>query len=424
MPALEIIAVGTELLLGQLVDTNTPFIAQRLADTGIDVYAAHTVGDNRARIATAISAAPDRSDGVITCGGLGPTVDDVTRDGVCDALDTECERDEVTIARMEGFFASIGRPMRENNRKQADVPRGSTVLENSRGTAPGFIATRRDGKFVACLPGVPHEMETMLAEQLLPRLRERLKTDERIVTRVLHVTGLGESEIDHRIDDVFRAGENPKIAVLAHRGVCDVKIMAKARSDARAAEMIDPVERALRERLRGHVFGSDGTTLPQAIVELLRARGWRLAAAESCTGGRIAAAITSVPGASKVFAGGVVAYEDEAKTVLLDVAAGVIRQHGAVSEETALSMALGALRRFRADVALSTTGIAGPDGGTEEKPVGLVWLAAVWPGSKRSVSTNFPGDRDDVQTRATQATLSLLWGILMSEEATIHQSRT
>ncbi len=412
MPCVEIIAVGTELLLGQLVDTNTPFIAQCLSDAGIDVHAMHTAGDNRARIASAIRAALERADGVITSGGLGPTVDDVTREGVCDALGIDCERDEATIERMERFFASIGRPMRENNRKQADMPRGSVVLENPRGTAPGFVASRSDGRFVACLPGVPHEMKTMLVERLVPWLRERLATDERIVTRVLHVTGLGESEIDHRIDDLFRTGENPKVALLAHRGTCDVKIMAKAPSDARATEMIASLEAQLRERLQGHIFGSDEETLPGAILERLQARGWRLAVAESCTGGRIAAAITSVPGASTVFAGDVVAYENGAKTALLGVAPEIIAEHGAVSEETAVAMAVGACRRFGADIALATTGVAGPDGGTEEKPVGLVWLALAWPDGKRSLSMKFPGDREDVQVRATQAALSLLWGIL------------
>ena len=409
MPKVEIIAVGTELLLGQLVDTNTPFIAQHLAEAGIDVFALHSVGDNRVRIAAAVDAALERADGVITSGGLGPTVDDLTREGASDALGVDCVRDEAAIARMESFFASIDRPMRENNRKQADIPRGATVLENPSGTAPGFIATRSNGKFVACLPGVPHEMKRMLVEQLLPRLRERLQTQEHIVTRILHVTGLGESEIDHRIDDLFRGSENPKLAILAHMGVCDVKIMAKVRDDERAREMIAPLETEVRARLQGHVFGSDGATLPQAVVARLREREWKMSVAESCTGGRVAAAITSVPGASDVFAGGVVAYENEAKVALLGVDANRLAEQGAVSEETALAMSRGTQERFGTQVALATTGIAGPSGGTKEKPVGLVWFALVWPGGKRTLYRNFPGNREEVQVRATQASLSLLW---------------
>lgn len=416
MPSVEIIAIGTELLLGQLVDTNTPFIAHHLADAGIDVYATHVVGDNRARIAATISAALARADGVITTGGLGPTIDDVTTSAVCDALGLECERHAPTIARMERFFTSIGRPMRENNRKQADLPRGSIILENARGTAPGFIATGRDAKFVACVPGVPHEMKPMVAEQLIPHLRERFDDLDRIVTRVLHVIGLGESEIDHRIDDLFLAGENPKVAVLAHIGSCDVKIMAKAREERDARAMIAPLEEEVRKRLRGHVFGADDETLPQRILALTRERRWRIALAESCTGGRVAAALTAITGASETFVGGVVAYENEAKVAVLGVAAELIAKHGAVSEECARAMAAGARSRFGTELALATTGIAGPTGGTKEKPVGLVWLAAEWPSGERVVALQLPGDRKEIQQRAAQASLSLLWGILEGRE--------
>jgi nicotinamide-nucleotide amidase len=422
MPSVEIVAVGTELLLGQLIDTNTPWIAQRLADAGIDVYATHAVGDNRARIAATISAALARADGVVTTGGLGPTVDDLTKEAVCDALGVACEPHAPTMARMEAFFASISRPMRENNRKQADLPRGSTVLENARGTAPGFIVWTNDGTFVASLPGVPHEMKPMLGEQLLPRLRERFGVLERIVTRVLHVAGLGESEIDHRIDDLFRAGENPKIAVLAHVGACDVKIMAKARTEEAARAMAAPLEEEIRSRLCGHVYGTDDETLAQAILARLRERGWRLAAAESCTGGRVAAALTAVAGASQSFAGGVVAYDDDVKRALLGVEAETLARNGAVSEETARAMARGARRGFTADVGVATTGIAGPAGGSPEKPVGLVWLALEWPGGARSVSLRLPGDREEIQVRATQALLSLIWGILAGGEAMARSS--
>jgi nicotinamide-nucleotide amidase len=412
MASVEIIAVGTELLLGQLADTNTPFIAQHLADVGIDVFATHAIGDNRVRIGAAVSAALARADGVVTSGGLGPTVDDLTKEAVCDALGVDYVRDRATIARMEAFFASIGRPMRENNRKQADLPRGAIVLENANGTAPGFIVDTKEGKFVASLPGVPHEMRAMLVERLLPLLRDRFGGEERIVTRVLRVSGLGESEIDHRIGALFRASENPKIAVLAHLGRCDVKIMAKAKDDAAAESMIGPLESVIRERLRGRVFGTGDATLASAVLEQLRSRGWMLALAESCTGGRVAAEITAVPGASQNFSGGIVAYADEAKHAVLDVDSAVIAQHGAVSEETARAMVAGARARFGADVALSVTGIAGPTGGTAEKPVGLVWFAAESPLEARALSRTFPGDREAIQRRATQAALDLLFRML------------
>lgn len=416
MPTVEIVAVGTELLLGQLVDTNTPFIAARLADAGIDVFATHAVGDNRVRIAATIASALERADGVVTTGGLGPTIDDLTKEAVCDALSLETERHEPTIERMERFFASIGRPMRENNRKQADLPAGSVALENARGTAPGFIVETAHGKFVACVPGVPHEMRAMVTERLIPALRERFGNPDRIFTRVLHVTGLGESEIDHRIDDLFRSGENPKIAVLAHVGACDVKIMAKAPAEDLARAMIAPIEDEVRARLRGHVFGADGDTLAAQVLARCRERGWHLAAAESCTGGRVAALLTAVPGASEVFTASLVAYANAAKSALLGVEPALIEAQGAVSEAVARAMAAGARARFGADVAVATTGVAGPSGGSAEKPVGLVWIALDFRGGSQAMPMQFPGDREEIQIRAAQASLSLLWGILEDRE--------
>ena len=222
---------------------------------------------------------------------------------------------------MEAFFAKIGRPMRANNRKQAELPQGSLPLENPNGTAPGFIAFSREGKFVACMPGVPREMKPMLTNAVVPFLRERLHASELIVTRVIHTIGLGESEIDHRIGDLFRSCENPKIAVLAHDFRADVKIMAKSASADTAEHLIEPLEHEIERRLAGSVFGIDDETPASAILRALRARGAHLALAESCTGGRIAAALTSVPGASESFAGAIVAYDNAVKISELDVAA-------------------------------------------------------------------------------------------------------
>ncbi len=411
----EIIAVGTELLLGQLVDTNTPFIAQHLADVGIDVHATHAVGDNRERIAAAVSQALERAAGVITTGGLGPTVDDLTKEAVSDALGLDLERHQPSVERMEAIFAKFGRPMRENNRKQADLPRGSIVLENANGTAPGFVADAPGGKFVACLPGVPREMRAMLVDRLIPQLRERFGGDGRIVTRVIRVTGLGESEIDHRVGELLRVGENPKLALLAHDGTCDVKIMAKAKSDAAAAAMIGPIEEEVRRRLAGHVYGTGDESLAEVILKLLRERGWTLATAESCTGGRIAAAMTAIPGASQSFVGSIVAYADASKIALLGVDDEIIARHGAVSEETAMAMARGARDLLNATVAIATTGVAGPTGGSTEKPVGLVWLAAQSPEGSGSLAMSIPGDRGAVQARGTQAALGFVWSLLRNQ---------
>jgi nicotinamide-nucleotide amidase len=413
--AVELIAVGTELLLGQLTDTNTVFVAKSLADAGIDVYGTHAVGDNRGRIAFAMRAALERVDGVITTGGLGPTIDDLTKEAVCDALGLDVELHEPSLKQMQDFFARMGREMRENNRKQAYVPRGSLVLGNPRGTAPGFVAFAPNGKFIACMPGVPHEMRPMLTELLIPFLRERYNIAEAIYTRVLHTVNIGESEIDHRIDDLFRAGENPKIAVLAHEGLADVKLMAKAHSEEEALEMLAPLEVQVRERLTGFVFGADRTSLAGVVHELLQARGRTIAVAESCTGGRIAAALTAVPGSSKSFLGGVVAYDNIVKIEELGVGKQTLEQYGAVSEETAREMARGARERLDASVAVSTTGIAGPDGGTAEKPVGLVWFGIDSGNELQTLSFNFRGDREAIQRRATVMALGLVWRLLSRE---------
>lgn len=412
MPCVEIVAVGTELLLGQLVDTNSAHIARSLADAGVDVFATHAVGDNRARIAAAMRAALERADGVITSGGLGPTVDDLTKEAVCDALGVGTEVHEPSVRAMEALFARLGRVMQANNRKQAEVPRGSVVLANANGTAPGFIALRADGKFVASMPGVPREMKPMLRDQLIPWLRERFALRDAIYTRVIHTLNIAESEIDHRIGDLFGSLENPKIAVLAHDYRCDVKIMAKAGSAAAARALIAPVEEDLLQRLSGHVYGTDEQSLPGAIHDILQRENLTLAVAESCTGGAIDAELTSVAGSSKSFTGGVVAYDNSVKREILGVDPGTLERFGAVSEQTAIEMARGVRARLKADVGIATTGIAGPTGGTAEKPVGLVWLAISRDGDERAVRLDLLGDRAAIQRRATVAALAFLWRAL------------
>jgi nicotinamide-nucleotide amidase len=418
MPSVELIAVGTEILLGQLVDTNTAFVAARLAENGIDVHATHAIGDNRARIASAVRDALERCDGIVMTGGLGPTVDDLTKESVCDALELDTELYEPALRQMEEIFARFGRPMRPNNRKQAELPRASRPLPNPNGTAPGFIAFDRAGRFVACMPGVPREMKPMLSDHVLPFLRERLGGGEAIYTRVLHTIGLGESEIDHRIADLFRASENPKIAVLAHDFRADVKVMAKSPSREAAEAAIAPLETEIARRLQGFVFGYDDETPAAAVHALLQSRDRTLAVAESCTGGRIAAALTSVPGASKCFAGGIVAYANAVKAEMLSVSDETLARYGAVSEQTAREMARGVRVRLSASVGVATTGIAGPDGGTPEKPVGLVWLALDdVDGRAVTVRLDLAGDRETIAGRATTVALGMLWRHLTGQDS-------
>ncbi|MBV9027441.1 MAG: competence/damage-inducible protein A [Candidatus Eremiobacteraeota bacterium] len=413
MANVELVAVGTELLLGQLVDTNTAFIAQRLSEAGIDVRATHAVGDNRERIAALLRDILLRADGAIATGGLGPTIDDVTKEAVCDALGLDVELYGAALEQMERTFAAAGRQMRPNNRKQAELPRGSVPLPNPNGTAPGFVAFSHDGKFVACVPGVPREMKPMIVERLMPYLGQHLEARETIVTCVLHTIGLGESEVDHRIGDLFRSSENPKIAVLAHGYRVDVKIMAKADGAAAAQELIAPLRREIEARLSGFIFGSDDASPASAVERLLEQHRLTLAVAESCTGGRIAAALTSVPGASKTFLGAVVAYDDAVKREQLGITPAMLDAHGAVSAEVAAAMARGVRTRLNAGMGLATTGIAGPSGGTHAKPVGLIWLALDdAAGEARTWRFDLSGDREAIQERATTLALGTLWRYL------------
>jgi nicotinamide-nucleotide amidase len=410
MPSVEIVAVGTELLLGQLVDTNTAHIAQALAASGIDVYAAHAVGDNRERIAATLRAALDRADGVVTSGGLGPTVDDLTKEATCDALGVDAVMDDEALQAMQERFAVVvGREMPANNRKQALLPRGALAMPNPHGSAPGYIAFRCDGKFVASMPGVPSEMKPMLADRLLPWLREKFGAASFITTRVLHTVGIAESELDERIGDLFATQENPKIAVLAHGGRCDVKLMAKTSTQAEARALIEPLEIAIRARLENVIFGVDEQTLESVVLQELQERGQTLAVAESCTGGRLSASLTRVPGASKGFVGGIVAYDNSVKIQHLGVKIDDLDAHGAVSSEVAAAMAAGARERFGVSIAISVTGIAGPEGGTPEKPVGLVWFGLAGPSGVKTRKMQFRGDREIVQQRATAYALALLW---------------
>jgi nicotinamide-nucleotide amidase len=410
MASVEIVTIGTEILLGDLVDTNSVFIARSLADHGVDVYAKHSVGDNAARLARMLNDVLDRADGAITTGGLGPTVDDLTKDAVAQAVDDTLQPHEPSLRAIEERFRTFNRPMTENNRRQAILPSRAHVLPNPHGTAPGFIALRPDGKFVACMPGVPREMKPMLAEQVVPWLVDRFGLHSAIYTKTLHTVGIGESELDRRVEDLFRALENPKIAMLAHGGRVDIKVMAKAAGRADADVLIAPVAQQLRERIGAGYYGDDDTTIGGAILGDLLRRGRTIGVAESVTGGAIANAFVAVPGASQAFLGGIVAYDNAVKRALLGVRPETLAGAGAVSEETAIEMARGARAALGTDFAVATTGIAGPTGGSEEKPVGLVWFAlADDAGEVHTHRATFPGQRADIRDRATMTALSIVW---------------
>ncbi len=403
----EILTIGTELLLGQIVDTNASWIAQRLAEAGIDLFFKTTVGDNTARIEAALRQALSRADVVITTGGLGPTEDDLTREVVAAVLGRPLRLDPDVLAHIERRFAHRKIPMPENNRKQAMVPEGAEVLHNPNGTAPGLFL-KDAGRCVACMPGVPAEMKPMLTEQVIPRIRETFGIRSRIVSRVLKTCGISESKVDQAIGDYFREMRNPTIGVLAHAGEIHIRLTCKGNDPVEIAHRLDELEGKIRERLGSLIFGRDEDTLEALVGQLLRERKATLAVAESCTGGLIASRITDIAGSSDYFERGVVSYSIPAKEQILGVPKAILREFGSVSLPVARAMAEGVRRLSGTTFGLASTGIAGPTGGTPEQPVGLVCIALAWDGGDVAREYRLHGGRELIKYRAAQMALEML----------------
>jgi len=401
----EIIAVGTELLLGNIVNTNAQYLSQKLADLGIDVYYHAAVGDNLQRLSNTIKEGLLRSDLIITSGGLGPTVDDLTKEGVADALGIDLLPDEATIKRIEGMFKAMGRTMTENNVKQGYIPEGAAILENDNGTAPGVLV-EKDGKIVIMLPGPPKELYPMFEDKVLPYLRTKIKSTIR--SRMLRVTGVGESAAEDMLKEIFKTQINPTIAPYAKDGEVHLRITAKAGTAEEADVMIDGMEAQVREILGDNIYGCDEETLEEVVVKLLRQNNLTLALAESCTGGLVANRITDVPGASETLMYGVVSYSNEAKMKLLGVKEETLKAYGAVSSETAEQMAVGVRRILNTDLGVSITGIAGPGGGSKEKPVGLCYLGIAYGEAVEVHKLNFTGNRKKIKWNTGSRALDLL----------------
>ncbi len=419
----EILTVGTEILLGQIVDTNAAFMAQRLAEAGIDLFFKATVGDNAGRIEVALREGLQRSDAVLCTGGLGPTEDDLTREVIAKVFSRRLLLDEAVLAHLTARFAARGIPMAENNRKQAYVPEGAAVLHNPRGTAPGLYLSTPEGKVVVGMPGVPSEMRPMLTEQVIPRLREQFRITGRIRSRVLRTCGASESRVDQLIGDLFRSQRNPSIGVLAHAGEIHVRLTAKGESDAEIDALLDGLEARLRQRIGPLIFGRDDEELEAVVGRLLADRGQTLAVAESCTGGLVAHRLTNVPGSSRYFERGAVVYSNRAKMELLGVPADLVASRGAVSAEVARAMAEGVRRLAGTDFGVGITGIAGPEGGTPEKPVGLTYIGLAWDGGSQATEHRFLSDRVVNKVRASQMALDLLRRRLLGLEASGIETR-
>lgn len=410
----EIVGIGTEILLGQIANTNAQHISQRLADIGVDVLHHQVVGDNVGRIGEAIRLALSRADVVILTGGLGPTGDDVTREGIAEAFGVKLERTRAIEVYLREKFERLGREMPESNLIQADVPAGARYVLPERGTAPGLVL-EAEGKLLYAVPGVPAEMKEMLEGVIIPELREAAGPAG-IVSRVLKLAGLPEARVGELLDDLFRELTNPTVAYLASAGEVRVRLTAKAESEEEARRLIAPVEEEVRRRLGPDVFGSDDDELESVVGELLHERGLTLACAESLTGGGLAERIVRVPDSSRYFSGGVVAYSPEPKRDLLDVSRETLEGPGMVSEECAREMARGARKLFGADVGVSTTGVAGP-ASLEGHPAGEVWVAVAAPDAEEARHLQAPGDRDQVRRWAQQMALDLLRRTLLGDGA-------
>lgn len=401
----EIVSVGTELLLGQIVDTNAAYLGRALSEVGIAVYRRTTVGDNRQRLRSALEQALASADVVFTIGGLGPTMDDITRDVLSEVTGVPLVFSEEIAAQLRAFFEKRGRPLLDSQLRQAYVPASGRALPNPNGTAPGLLFDIPP-KLAIALPGPPGEFIPILDNEVMPLLRAKTGGTT-IRSRVVRVCGMGEAMVEDRVKDLM-TGENPTVAPYAKTSEVHLRVTARAGSREEAEALIRPVVEEIERRLGSHVYAYDDEPLEGAVVRLLKERRRTLAVAESCTGGTLAGRITDIPGSSEVFLGGVVAYSNEAKAALVGVDRGMIAEHGAVSEPVAKALATGARTRFGADFGIGITGIAGPGGGTPEKPVGLVWIALADESGVEAVGHHFLGIRADIRNRSVQAALTML----------------
>ncbi len=413
----EIIGVGTELLMGQITNTNARDIARELSALGVGVYYQTVVGDNAARLEEVFKQALDRTDLVILTGGLGPTEDDLTRETVARALNVPLEKDDSWERHLEDFFRKRQRSMSEINRRQAMVPKGAELLPNDRGTAPGIYLEAR-GKVVVLLPGPPGELLPMFRSQVVPRLQARLQAAGDLAvlrSRTLRVIGMGESALVSELKEILACQSNPTIAPLAKGAEVHLRITAHAPTPPEAENLIARTAAEIKAVLGDAVYGEDDEDLEAAVAQKLWAKKLTLALAESCSGGYLSHRLTNVPGSSLFFKAGLVTYSNEAKEQILGVDPRLLQRHGAVSQEVARAMAQRARLVCNTDLGLSITGIAGPKGGTPEKPVGLTYIALDTESGAFCRRYEFWGSRLDIKERASQTALFLLWLFLLGK---------
>src|SRR3989440_3488585 len=396
----EIIAVGSELLTPDRLDTNSLFLTEELNGIGIEVVRKTVVGDNRELLAEAFRDALNRVPLIIACGGLGPTEDDLTRETVADLLGRKLRRNEEILRYIEGRFRSLGREMPEVNARQAMVPEGAEILENARGTAPG-LWLEASGHLIALLPGPPRELKPLFREQVLPRLERRV-SGVRLHHRELRVTGLGESHVEQRIRAIYKRYSDVQTTILAAPGETQIHLRLWTDDPAHAQKTLDEIVQGFEIALTDRIFSEDGRALEEIVAHELTMNNDTIAAAVRCTGGQLAQRLTSIAGSSSYFLGGVVCYSNELKTAWADVPAETIAGKGAVSPEVAAALAEGIRRRVGSTLGVGITGIAGPGGGSDEKPVGTVHVAISHGGGVKERGARVPGDRESIRWQAAQ----------------------
>jgi nicotinamide-nucleotide amidase len=403
----EIVSTGTELLLGQIINTNAPFLARQLNALGFDVLYQSTVGDNKERMAAVIQTALSRADIVITSGGLGPTLGDITKEVTADILGKTLVLHEPSLARIQCFFAHRNADMPHNNTKQALLPEGAKILKNERGTAPGVVIEHHD-KTIIHLPGPPHELEWMFQQSVAPYLKERFGTQGVIVSKTLHTYGIGESAVAEMINDYIISQTNPTIALLAKKEGIQIRITAKAVTEDQAYTLIAGLEDHIRQRIAEYIYATDSDTMEAVVGSLLTDRHLTISLAESCTGGLTTSRLTDIPGSSNYLVGSVVCYSNIVKIREVHVPENVLAEYGAVSKRTAEAMAAGIRNKFNSTIGVGITGIAGPGGATPNKPVGLVYIGIDGPTGLQCHKYIFNGERVDIKYRTSQAALDIV----------------
>lgn len=400
----ELICVGTELLLGDIINTNAAFVAKNLASLGIDHIFEAVVGDNKERLLSQLEISKQRADIIILSGGLGPTQDDLTKETVAEHLNKQLIYDDATYKHIEEYFNKINRPIVDSSKKQAYIIEGSNVLKNEWGTAPGLICEVENKTYIL-LPGPPMELEPMFKKYVFPYLKQKSNTV--LVSKTLKIMGIGEAKAEQMVKDLIN-GQNPTLAPYAKDGEVHFRITAKAENEDKARKLIEPIYNKLKDIFGINIYAEDEKTLEEVVAELLIKNNLKIAVAESCTGGIVASKLVNYPGISNVLVEGVVTYSNYSKMRRLNVSDETLKQHGAVSYQTAIEMAEGVAKTSGADIGISTTGIAGPGGGTAKKPVGLVYLGVYIKGYKTYKELKLMGDRQRIRERSSKELLDFL----------------